>query len=106
MATRKLVTRAWTPTVSTLGRCLGARMPPVARSQFLHAVPSQNNGIAIRRFSHDVEYARDLLKRAKKEERLTRITIKWFSRGVKAVEWTCYLGVPVIAAAFVMMGKP
>ena len=41
MATRNLVTRTWTPAASTLGRCLGTGMPPPARFQFLHAVPSQ-----------------------------------------------------------------
>ncbi|CAL4904818.1 unnamed protein product [Urochloa decumbens] len=104
MATRSLLTR--TVLASALRRRPGAGMPAAARHQLLHAIPSEQNGIAIRRFSHDVEYARDLLKRVKKEEKLTRITIKWFTRGVKAVEWTCYLGVPVIAATFVMMGKP
>ncbi|CAN6330029.1 unnamed protein product [Urochloa humidicola] len=105
MATRNLVTRTWTPAASTLGRCLGTGMPAAARSQFLDAVPSQN-GIAIRRFSHDVEHARDLLKRVKGEEKFARGMIKWGSRGVKALEWTCYFGVSVTVATFVMMGKP
>ncbi|CAN6357221.1 unnamed protein product [Urochloa humidicola] len=88
MAMRNLMTRTWTPAASTLDRCLGTRMPPAARSQFLHAVPSQNG----------VEFARDLLKSAKKEEEITRRVIKWSSRGIKAMEWACYFCVSVTAA--------
>ncbi|CAL4890722.1 unnamed protein product [Urochloa decumbens] len=95
MATRKLVMRTWTPAASTLGRYLGTGMPPPARSQFLHAVPSQNG----------VEYARDLLKKAKKEEKITRSVIKWSSRGIKVMEWACYFCVSVTVAC-AMTVKP
>ncbi|CAN6339212.1 unnamed protein product [Urochloa humidicola] len=101
MATRSLLTRT-----AALRRRPGTTMPPASRHQLLLAIPSEQNGIAIRRFSHDVEYARDLLKRFKKEEEIARRMIKWSSRGLKALEWTCYFGVSVIAATFVMMGKP
>ncbi|CAN6348626.1 unnamed protein product [Urochloa humidicola] len=87
MATRNLVIRTWTPTA--------------ARSQFLHAVPSQD-GIAIQRFSYDVKSARDMLKRAKKQEEVMRRGIKWFSRGVKAVEWACYFCVSTTIAAAIV----
>ncbi|CAN6330023.1 unnamed protein product [Urochloa humidicola] len=88
MAALKLVIRTWTPAASSLGRCLGSGMPAAARSQFLHAVPSQNG----------VEFARDLLKSAKKEEEITRRVIKWSSRGIKAMEWACYFCVSVTVA--------
>ncbi|CAN6348627.1 unnamed protein product [Urochloa humidicola] len=101
MATRNLVIRTWTPTASTLSRCLGTGMPAAARSQFLHAVPSQD-GIAIQRFSYDVKSARDMLKRAKKQEEVMRRGIKWFSRGVKAVEWACYFCVSTTIAAAIV----
>ncbi|CAN6335212.1 unnamed protein product, partial [Urochloa humidicola] len=45
-----------------------------------------------------VEFARDLLKSAKKEEEITRRVIKWSSRGIKAMEWACYFCVSVTAA--------
>ncbi|KAG2608958.1 uncharacterized protein LOC120704978 isoform X2 [Panicum virgatum] len=104
MATRNLVTRTWTPAASTLGRCLGTGMPPPARFQFLHAVPSQD-GIAIRRLSYDLESARDMLERAKKQEEVMRRGIKWFSRGVKAAEWACYFCVSTTIAVAVMVGR-
>ncbi|CAL4890729.1 unnamed protein product [Urochloa decumbens] len=90
--------------MAALGRFATGTWGPAASA--LRCTVSSHHPQSVRRFSHDVEYARDLLKRVKKEEEVARGIVKWVSRGVKALEWTCYFGVSVTAATFVMMGKP
>ncbi|CAN6339121.1 unnamed protein product [Urochloa humidicola] len=105
MATRSLLTRTSTTVASALRRRTGPGLPPPAH-QPLHAIPSEQNGIATRRFfSYDVESARDMLEIAKRQDTVMRTGIKWISRGVKVVEWACYFCVPTTIAAAVMVSR-
>ncbi|XP_039842107.1 uncharacterized protein LOC120702388 isoform X2 [Panicum virgatum] len=67
MALRSLAKGTWGPAACALRCRSGAGMPAAAPSRFLASVRNQD-GIAIRRLSYDVISARDMLKRAKKQE--------------------------------------
>ncbi|KAJ1254792.1 hypothetical protein BS78_02G044200 [Paspalum vaginatum] len=98
MATRTLVTRVCIPASSSLRRHhpVPKTLAEIERCLLLGCTPTQD----------DLAFARELLKKAKRQDEVMRIKMKWFPRVFKAMEWTCYLIVSATVGTALMDKKP